>query len=340
MSLRLSKRDLRVLAKCAVCRWLTTGQLQRLYFPDVTQDAARKSLRRLSKAEHLVSFRENPMAEALYGVGSEGKSLLATKGLEVQSCRTPPGQVEHLIGVNDIRISIEADPNRLAYFFASWELPQFQWGHAVIPDAVFALKHPERRTFVVEYDRGTETRERLFRKFLAYAAGLSDFSFDAAILITDTPERLAMVGRHLRHRLVSVRLLGATLSTIKAVGIHAAGFLDICSGSEVPTLLSELSEPAPLRSSDSSLREDQSTGPLPFAFFRLCRRDPSPIRMVKNTRSVVLFGRVVFTVVETTCQHRQTDCRSSSAASRPRVRSESPKARCVTGAASAAARRG
>jgi protein involved in plasmid replication-relaxation len=130
MSLSLSERDLRVLAKCAVCRWLTAGQLQRLYFPDVTQDAARKSLRRLSTAEHLFSFRENPMAEALYGVGSEGKSLLATKGLEVQSCRTPPWQVEHLIGVNDIRISIEADPNRLAYFFASWELPQFQWGHA------------------------------------------------------------------------------------------------------------------------------------------------------------------------------------------------------------------
>src|SRR5207247_449838 len=32
MSLRLSERDLHVLAKCAVSKWLSTSQLQRLYF--------------------------------------------------------------------------------------------------------------------------------------------------------------------------------------------------------------------------------------------------------------------------------------------------------------------
>ena len=193
MSLNLSERDLRVLAKCAVSKWLTTSQLQRLYFPDVTPDAARKSLRRLLQAEYLISLRENPMAEALYAVGSEAKALLATKGLEVELCRTPPGQVEHLIGINDVRIAVEAEPSRVAYFFASWELPQFRWEHAVIPDALFSLKGPERRLFVVEYDRGTETREQLSRKFLAYAAGLSGFSFDAVILVAYSPERLETV---------------------------------------------------------------------------------------------------------------------------------------------------
>ena len=59
MSVRLSERDLRVLAKCAVCRWLTTSQLQRLYFPHVTPDAVSKSLRRLHNAGYLVSHREH-----------------------------------------------------------------------------------------------------------------------------------------------------------------------------------------------------------------------------------------------------------------------------------------
>jgi hypothetical protein len=245
MSLRLSDRDLCVLAKCAVSKWLTTSQLQRLYFPDVTPDAARKSLRRLSQSEYLISFRENPMAEALFAVGSKAKALLATKGLEVEVCRTPPGQIEHLIGINDVRIAVEAERSRVAYFFAFWELTQFHWEHAVIPDAVFALKHPDRRTFVLEYDRGTETREQLARKFLAYGQGLSGFPFDAVILVTDTPERLETVRRHLRHRLVSARLLGATLSTIKAVRIHAVRFQDICAATERTTLLAEPSGPAP-----------------------------------------------------------------------------------------------
>src|SRR5437899_6821594 len=196
MNLRLSERDLRVLAKCAVSKWLTTSQLQRLYFPDVTPDAARKSLRRLSHAEYLISFRENPMAEALYAIGPKAKALLATKGLEVELCRTPPGQVEHLIGINDVRIAVEAEPSRVAYFFAFWELTQFQWEHALIPDAVFALKHPHRRTFLMEYDRGNETREQLSRKFLAYGQGLSGFPFDVVVLVTDTPERLVTVRRH------------------------------------------------------------------------------------------------------------------------------------------------
>ena len=40
------QRDRKVIAKCAAAKWLTTGQLQRLYFPSVTADAVRKALSR------------------------------------------------------------------------------------------------------------------------------------------------------------------------------------------------------------------------------------------------------------------------------------------------------
>jgi hypothetical protein len=51
---------------------------------------------------------------------------------------------------------------------------------------------------------------------------------------------LRNVRRHLRHRLVSVRLLGTTLSTLKTLGIHATEFLDIRGTSEWTVLLAEL----------------------------------------------------------------------------------------------------
>jgi len=66
VNVRLSERDIRVVSKCAISKWLTTGQLARLYFPQVTPDAVRKSLRRLVEAGYLVVHREHQMTEALH----------------------------------------------------------------------------------------------------------------------------------------------------------------------------------------------------------------------------------------------------------------------------------
>ncbi len=42
MTVRLTERDVRMLVKCALCRWLTTDQLKRLYFPEATLNAVQK----------------------------------------------------------------------------------------------------------------------------------------------------------------------------------------------------------------------------------------------------------------------------------------------------------
>src|SRR6266852_5829795 len=60
MNARLTDRDLRLLVKCAICRWLTTGQIQRLYFPKASLNAVQKRLRKLSDAGYLRSYREHP----------------------------------------------------------------------------------------------------------------------------------------------------------------------------------------------------------------------------------------------------------------------------------------
>src|SRR5260370_9213299 len=107
MNARLTDRDLRMLVKCAICRWLTTGQIQRLYFPKATLNAVQKRLRKLSDAGYLRSYREHPTAEAVHALGPKGKPLVEEKGIEAGVSSEVPQQPEHLLGVNEIRIAVE-----------------------------------------------------------------------------------------------------------------------------------------------------------------------------------------------------------------------------------------
>jgi Replication-relaxation len=227
VSVRLSERDLRVVFKCAISKWLTTGQLARLYFPNVTPDAARKSLRRLVEPGYLVVHREHQMAEALHGLGPKGKALLEAKGVLAEVMRRPPRQIEHLVGINDLRVAVEVRPAQVAYFFASWELQGLGWVHPVIPDAVVGLKLPDRRTYLVEYDRGTETLATLVGKLRGYEGGLTGVPFRALVLVTDAASRLETFGRQVRKEGFLQKILGCVRAELTAVGIDAPLFLDL-----------------------------------------------------------------------------------------------------------------
>jgi hypothetical protein len=218
---------MRVVSKCAISKWLTTGQLARLYFPNVTPDAVRKSLRRLVEAGYLVVHREHQMAEALHGLGPKGKAPLEARGVPAEVTRRPPRQIEHLVGINDVRVAVEVKPAQVAYFFASWELQGLGWVHPVIPDAVVGLKLPDRRTFLVKYDRGTETLPTLVGKLRGYEGGLSGIPFWALLLVTDAASRLETFGRHVRKEGFLRRILGCVRAELTAMGIDAPVFVDL-----------------------------------------------------------------------------------------------------------------
>jgi hypothetical protein len=184
---RITERDVRLLAACAAAQWLTTGQIRRMFFRDSSLDAVRKRLRKLSESEHLHSSQSNRMAEMLHTVGRSGLTLLTEKGLEVKSIRKMPDQIEHRIGINDVRIAVESGSWRVHYFFACWELGQFGWSHPVIPDAVFSIQPDQRMTFMAEYDRGTEGREMLRRKLRQYERLLvSSYRFNGVIIVAES----------------------------------------------------------------------------------------------------------------------------------------------------------
>ncbi len=228
--LRLTERDKALIVKCSLCRWLTTRQIRRLYFPRATVNAVQKRLRKLSEAGYLRTHREDLLSEAIHTAGPKGKAIAEGKGVEAAVGSEVPRQIEHLRGVNDIRIAVETGAVRVAYFFAYWQLANLGWSHPVIPDAIFALRLPERRTFAVEYDRLTETFEVLVSKLSAYGDGLPGFAFEAVVIVTERSRRLDLLVREIRKRNVTVRVLATALAELETTSMFDYMFLELPHG--------------------------------------------------------------------------------------------------------------
>src|SRR3989454_6207411 len=231
MTLRLTERDVRILVKCAVSRWLTTAQIQHLYFPEATLNAVQKRLRKLSDAGYMRSHREHPTSEAIHAVGPKGKPLVDEKGIEVAFTGEVPRQLEHLLGINQVRIAVETTGARVAWFFAYWQLGDLGWTYPVIPDAIFAIRgEAGRRTFLVEYDRSTETLENLLQKLRWYDKGLAGFPFEAVLILTERTRRLDLLSRELRRKPLSLAVLASTMEEIIEVGFFEMAFVELPSG--------------------------------------------------------------------------------------------------------------
>jgi Replication-relaxation len=237
MKPRVTERDVQILVKCALCRWLTTAQIQRLYFPEASLNAVQKRLRKLSDAGHLRSYREHPTAEAVHAVGPKGQPLVEGKGVEVALGGEVPKQLEHLLGINEIRIAVETGRVPVTYFFPYWQLASLGWTGQVIPDAVFACRIPERRAFVVEYDRGTETLAKLQDKLTCYDDGLGGFAFEAVLLFTEGKRRLDLLSRQMQRSHLSLTVLAASIEGIDKVDFFASEFVELPGGVKRKLLL-------------------------------------------------------------------------------------------------------
>jgi hypothetical protein len=229
---RLTDRDLRMLVKCAICRWLTTTQLQRLYFPKATLNAVQKRLRLLSDAGYLRSHREHPTAEAVHSLGPKGKLLVEDKGVDASVGTEIPQQLAHLIGVNEIRVAVETGSRQIAYFFSYWQLSDMGWNHGIIPDAVFAIRAPERHTFVVEYDRSTETLQKLLQKLRSYDKGLSGFPFEAVLILTERTRRLDLLSNREHREAYSPSVLATGLADIDKADFFESQFVELPGGAK------------------------------------------------------------------------------------------------------------
>lgn len=228
--LRLTERDKALIAKCGICRWLSTTQIQRLYFPSASLNAVQKRLRKLSDVGYLRTYREDLLSEAIHAVGPKGKAIAEERGIDGALGGEVPRQIEHLRGVNDIRIAVETGAVQVAYFFAYWQLANLGWTHAMIPDAIFAVRVPERRSFAAEYDRLTEGFEVLAGKLASYSVGIPRFSFEAVVIVTERERRLDLLAREIRQRDVTVPVLTTTLQELQASNMFDCQFHELPHG--------------------------------------------------------------------------------------------------------------
>ncbi len=181
------------------------------------------------------------MAEAIHGLGPKGKVALAAKGFTAEASREPPRQLEHLIGINDIRIAAETSRHRVLYCFASWELQGLGWAHPVIPDLVAGIQCPERKAFFFEYDRSTEGLATLAKKFRWYEDGIPGISLAALVVIADSDGRLKTLARKIPKLGGERPVVGCVLSELAESSMDARIFSDIRGGTETFSL-SELAE--------------------------------------------------------------------------------------------------
>src|SRR5437667_2119348 len=162
--MRLTVRDRKLLAKLAAARWLSTRQVWALLFSNVTPEMARRRLRLMNENRYVFSWQHNSMAEALHALDAKGKDFLKEQGwgFPVKLERVPPKNLEHFMGINDIRVAVErsvqSDGIHIGFFYACWELQLRGWSHALIPDAACHIERRESSlTVLFEYDRGRET---------------------------------------------------------------------------------------------------------------------------------------------------------------------------------------
>jgi hypothetical protein len=175
------------------------------------------------------SYREHPTAEAVHAVGPKGKPLVEEKGLEVALGDEVPDQLEHLLGLNEIRISIESGSVPVAFFITYLQLASFGWRHPLIPGAVLAVRAPTRRAFLIEYNRGTETLGSM-QKLQSYDKGVEGFPFEAVLIVAERPRRFDLFSRELRKKGLALAVLAATLDEVKEARLLEAKLTELPGG--------------------------------------------------------------------------------------------------------------
>lgn len=225
---RLTKRDMRLLAKLAAARWLTTSQIAALIFAEREGSVVRRRVAQLARDGYIRSCRPTRTAEVFHTAGLHGSEVLAAEGVSVELEKTLPGDLEHVRGVNDLRVLVETGGIPVRYCYAYWELGRFPHFRRLIPDAAFAVDAGRKLRFVAEYDRSSEPRKVIRHKVLSYLEGLTPYPWDAVLVIAETQARVESLIRHMRGAdLPRGRFLATAMPEIRTNGVFGRVFKDM-----------------------------------------------------------------------------------------------------------------
>lgn len=195
--MRLTERDVEIVAACYQYRFLLRDQIERLFFK--SRNPANYRLQRLFQHGFLnriylpSDMRYNARnTQAMYCLDEKGAELLAREwdvareDIHWYPDRNRVGEefIEHQLKLNDLQIAIrkaaEARGDKITTWVPDWELkaqndfvedPQTDKRYPVIPDAYFVYELTEtgqKAHFFVELDRATMENRRFAVKIKAY----------------------------------------------------------------------------------------------------------------------------------------------------------------------------
>jgi len=186
----ISDRDLFILEALGKLRFATTRQLTVIAFGSTS--ATNKRLRKLLDAGLVRAWVRSLTDENTYALTVAGRSVLRRNQAvesEYQAPRRLDGNIDHLLGINTVRVSLASQLStsgaELCWWRSDWEL-RAQATTRVIPDAIFQIEWEdgERLTASLELDHHTKSPRRFLKKVLGYASmrqrgtlfGASDFA--------------------------------------------------------------------------------------------------------------------------------------------------------------------
>jgi DNA-binding PadR family transcriptional regulator len=224
--IRLTSRDMGIIRSTAACEVMTMLQLHQWHFDGLSVAATYKRLGKLAAAGYLKVVETKVGRDNLYTIGKEGGEALKKNGWKWEIKKEIPKDLEHHKGVVDARIGIEKWMERmpemkLRYFYAYWELGQFQWPYAIIPDAVFSIRNAYMAQGALEFDRNQYSVAVFAKKLLQYGLLVKAHPISTVIVVAEQASHVEKLGKALEDVGTRIPLLTVALQDLRQHGLKA-----------------------------------------------------------------------------------------------------------------------
>lgn len=220
------------------CKVLPTRDIALLAFG--SRETARDRLRKLHCAGYVRAHVRDLAADNLYTLTERGRALAVehvdADADELVVVRTLPKQLEHLLGVNRMRVCLTVASRALPHeplraYVPDWELQAMRHTALVglVPDAIARLRDVRgaNRFVAIEVDAGTENPSYVAKKLVAYEqhmrAGLPIHGADIerVVLVAPGARRLRSLARAIVAAGVRVPVLLGDLAAVTPSNVLA-----------------------------------------------------------------------------------------------------------------------
>ena len=229
LTVQLTVRDRELFNLLAKARWLSTSQVRRRFFPDVSANAVNKRLRKLTQAGYLYRVRPGLTAECFYRLAQKARGLCPDQSIVLP--RSLPVHLMHFTHINDVRLWLEAQVSQglpLHEFWSECELKSVGQTWPVVPDGLAALALDGRVSLLAfEVDEGTEQPRLVLDKLIRYQAQ-REVEFRVVVVFASSWARIRVLIKTLYGREWSgLTCLIGDIQRLQSLSVNSPALVDL-----------------------------------------------------------------------------------------------------------------